>query len=196
MKTRIWVALGLAAGATASSPPSLGDQLTPEFLLCSGPVKELYCKEKKLVKGLFHCESLSANDAQASWLSSSAIKCTNNISIPTSASAVCGLRTLGYCWCRHSPKTSNGPSSCWETAAAISTGLGCGPRLGRIDAIHPRAKAALLQEPDSSPLLCLFTVSVQLTAQRRSVEFHITPVKTKLEPGPTGFRVGLVQLWF
>lgn len=28
------------------------------------------------------------------------------------------------------------------------------------------------------------------------MELHIAPVKTKLEPGPAGFWVGLVQLWF
>lgn len=147
--------MGLAPGAAQSSLLSSGDQLIPSSSLCLGPVKELHCKLKKLIKGPFHCESLSANEVQASWLGSSAVKCTNNISIPTSASAVCRLRMLGHCWCRHSPKTSDSPGSCWEAAAAIGTGLGSDPSLGRMDAIRPRAKAALLLEPDSSSLLSL-----------------------------------------
>lgn len=95
---------------------------------------------------------------------------------------------LGYCWCRHSPKTSDSPGSCWETAAAVGTGLGCGPRLGRVGAIHPRAKAALLQEPDSSPLVGLFAVGVQPAAQRRSVE--LPPLKPNWSQVPLVFRWG------
>lgn len=181
-----------SSGFSSCCCSQFSDQLTPSSSSCLGPIKELYCKEKKLIKGLFHCESLSANEAQASWLSSSAVKCTNNISIPTSASAICRLRMLGHCWCRHSPKTRASPGYCWEAAAALSTGLGSAPSLGRVDAIHPRARAqAKAPEPDSSPL---FAVGAQLTAQS-SVEFHITPVETKLEPDPAGFWVEFVQFW-